>query len=66
MPRFLSFILGAWMGANLLACPLAHGLLYLLTGKLPVPGEGGLRLQDADQAVAYLRASATSREKYHD
>ena len=67
MPRFLSFMLGLWVGANLLACPLAHGLLFFLTGKLPVPGKGGLRLEDADQAVTYLRTRAQGAvEKYYD
>jgi len=64
---FLSYVFGLWVGANMLACPVAHGLLYLLTGKLPVPGKGAQHLRDADQVAAYLRAQAQrALEQHHE
>jgi hypothetical protein len=62
MSRTLKFLFGLWVGASTLAYPVAACLLYMLTGKLPMPiiGKKKPRLVSPDEAVAQVRALAES------
>ncbi len=50
------FFWGIWLGAGLVAYPLALILLYLLTGQVFVPSKKGPRRVAPDQLLADLRA----------
>ncbi len=58
MLQSLRFLGGVWIGASLLGCGVAKSLLYLWTGKVPLPSATGLRLVELDEAVAWLRTVA--------
>ncbi len=51
MSRSLRFLFGLWVGAIVLASLAAFDVLYLMTGKLLVPGEGGVRLITREKAI---------------
>ena len=68
MSRACKFLFGMWAGASFLAYPVAGCLLFMLTGKLPMPivGKGKPHLVSPDEAVARVRALADSvLEMFH-
>ncbi len=58
MSRAIKFLFGTWAGASFLAYATASCLLFMFTGKLPMPimGRGKPRLVSPDEAVARVRA----------
>ena len=56
MFKVLKYLCGLWMGANLVAGPVAWMLLYLMVGKLPMPHKKGLRLMTVDDATEHIRS----------
>jgi hypothetical protein len=66
MFRTCKLLLGVWVGASVVAGVFAHALLYVWTGKVPLPSKRGMRLVEADEAIAGVRAFATKiLEEHH-
>jgi len=55
MFRSFRFMLGIWIGAVATAFPFAAALLYLLTGKIAMPGFAGGGLVQPDELVVQIR-----------
>ena len=51
MSRSIRYVFGLWVGAIILAALAAFDLLYLMTGKLLVPGKGGPQLVTKEEAI---------------
>ncbi|MFO7918669.1 MAG: hypothetical protein R6V13_11365 [Anaerolineae bacterium] len=51
MSRSIRFLFGLWVGAIVLASLAAFDILYLMTGRLLVPGEGGVQLITREEAI---------------
>ncbi|MFP3896228.1 MAG: hypothetical protein ACLFV5_05245 [Anaerolineales bacterium] len=51
MSRSIRFVAGLWVGAIVVASLAAFDILYLMTGKLLVPEESGVRLITTEEAV---------------
>ncbi len=58
MAKPLNSLAGIWLGANTLALPVACLLLYMMTGKLPVPVKKSIQLLDIQETEAYIRELA--------
>lgn len=58
MAKPLNSLAGIWLGASILALPVACLLLYMMTGKLPVPIKKSIQLLDIREAEAYARGLA--------
>ncbi len=59
-------ILGVWVGALVVSCPIVAVMLYLLTGKIPLPAccaGGGLR--SPEEVAADLEEMARKHEEAH-
>jgi hypothetical protein len=56
MAKAFKYLLGMWTGASVIAFGVACGMLYFLTGKLPVMSHGRPRLVAAGEAIARTRA----------
>jgi hypothetical protein len=56
MSELIGFVFGLCAGAGALASFAAFDLLYLMTGKLLVPGKGGLELITREEAIDGLEA----------
>lgn len=60
-------LFGFLIGMNIVTSLLAAGLLYLMTGKLPVPQKGGAQLMSVDQAAEQLGALTEKlAERHHE
>ena len=56
MFKVLKYLFGLWVGANIIAGPVAWLLLYALLGKVPMPHKTGLRLMTVDDAIDQIRS----------
>ncbi|MEA3406529.1 MAG: hypothetical protein U9R48_00425 [Chloroflexota bacterium] len=56
MSRSIRYLFGLWVGAVVVAALAAFDLLYLMTGKLLLPGEGGVKLVTKNAAIQGLEA----------
>ncbi len=56
MGKALKYLVGMWTGASMIAFGVACGLLFLLTGKLPVMARGRPRLVAVGEALARTSA----------
>lgn len=66
MFRLTRFISGIWVGAGLVAWLAACALVYLLTGKVFVPGKKSTRLLDVYDVTVQLRSTILNMlEKIH-
>ncbi|MHB0857804.1 MAG: hypothetical protein ACYC5M_09560 [Anaerolineae bacterium] len=66
MFRFLTSLAGLWVGVVAVAFPTATALLFALTGRVPVPDKGAVRLVMAAEAPDYLRNLIESSMEKHD
>lgn len=55
MFKFIKALAGLWVGLVAVSFPAATALLYLLTGRVPVPDQGTVHLVMAEEAPDYLR-----------
>ncbi len=58
MAKPLNSLAGIWVGANILALPVACLLLYMMTGRLPIPVKRSIQLLDIREMEAYLHGLA--------
>lgn len=56
MFKIFKYLLGLWMGANIVAGPVAWLLLYVMVGKVPMPHKTGLRLMTVGDATDHVRS----------
>lgn len=56
MCRSLRFLFGLCVGALVLASLATFDTLYLMTGRILVPGEGGVQLITREEAIDGLEA----------
>ncbi|NLV74223.1 MAG: hypothetical protein GXY52_06035 [Chloroflexi bacterium] len=55
MFKSLRYLMGIWVGANIIALPLVFLGLLMSTGKIPVPTRAGGELLEVDEAVAQAK-----------
>jgi len=56
---------GIWMGALLVSCPVAVAVLYLITGKIPVPECVGGGLRSPEELAAEIDKMVREQEEAH-
>ena len=56
MFKVSKYLFGLWVGANIVAAPVAWLLLYVMVGKVPMPYKTGLRLMTVDDATDHVRS----------
>ncbi len=56
MFKIFKYLFGLWVGANIIAAPVAWLVLYVMVGKVPMPHKTGLRLMTVGEATDHVRS----------